>query len=490
MEPVKCHNRTPEPPRRPGASLVPLGASLLLLGAAACQAFEPTIPERAEIEQAKPVVSPEPAPPPVVYEVDTPEALAPPAPPRIADDQLISFEMRSKPLAEAIHMIAESARVNIYLDAELDRMIDASFPSVTLDNALQVILDRNGLRLVEEPEGVYWVSPADGTEEESATFRVQSIDAASIEEDLAQLIEGSTRLVVNPEQNFVLVDGSARDVRRVADYLRGVDRLKRQVLLEVELVELMLDEDFQLGLSHIIAGARIDDTKNLLSLTQALSTGNGEFSLTLDNSDIPLQSTLTALEQHVGVNVVSSPRVLAVTKSPAKVEVLTEIPYIKATVSTEVGGGAAGTSTSEEVEFKEAGVKLDVTPTIQEGGVVEIIIAQELSNVIGYFQGIPVLDTRNLETVMLVQNQQTVVLGGLIQDSVLEDDSGVPGLMDIPLVGRLFRSDVDSRKKRQLLIFITPRILEPHEAASLARQMHTEYSETTRLAGVSSAEEE
>ena len=109
---------------------------------------------------------------------------------------------------------------------------------------------------------------------------------------------------------------------------------------------------------------------------------------------------------------------------------------------------------------------------------------------IGYFQGIPVLDTRNLSTVMLVQDQQTVVLGGLIQDSVLEDDTGVPGLMDIPLVGRLFRSDVESRQKRQLLIFITPRILEPHEAALLAREVQNEYSETTRLAGVSSVEEE
>lgn len=470
----------------------PVGVAVLslLLAAAACQAFEPTIPQRAALERANPVVLPEPEPWPEPAEVLVEEVHEPPPPPRVSDDRVVSFEMRAKPLAEAIHMIAESAGVNIYLDAELDRMVDASFPAVTLDDALQVLLARNGLRLVEEPTGIFWVCAADGSQEESAVFRVQSIDAGSVEEDLGQLVGESTRLVVNPDQNLVLVDGAARDVQRVGAYLREADRLKRQVLLEVELVELMLDEGFQLGLSHLITDARIDDTKNLLSLTQALSTGDGEFSLKLENEQLPLTSTLTALEEYVGANVLSSPRVLAVTRQPAKVEVLTEIPYIKATVTTEVGGGSAGSSTSQEVEFKESGVKLDVTPTIQEGGVVEILIAQELSNVIGYFQGIPVLDTRSLSTVMLVQDRQTVVLGGLVQDDLLQEDSGIPGLADLPLLGRLFRSDNDSRTKRQLLIFITPRILEPHEAASLSRRIRAEHTETTRLSGVESAGEE
>ncbi len=180
---------------------------------------------------------------------------------------------------------------------------------------------------------------------------------------------------------------------------------------------------------------------------------------------------------------------LAVTKSPARVEVLTEIPYIKATVQTDVGSGSAGSATTEEVEFKEAGVTLDVTPTIQEGGVVEIQIEQSLSNVIDFFQNIPVIDQRMFKTVMLVQDGHTVVIGGLQQSSIIEDDTGVPWLMDIPIIGRLFRSDVDKKQKRQLLVFVTPRIVECGQAAELSHELRASYSETVRTSGVSSVEE-
>lgn len=453
----------------------------------ACQGT-PTIPQRQRLEAGQDVQLPPPIeipPPSEVVEVEYVEAVTP----RVGGEELYPFELRATPLANAIHLIAEKAGVNIYLDAALDRTVDASFPAVTLDDALSVLLSQNGLRLVEEPEGVFWVRTADGTQQELGSFRVHSIDAASIETDLGALVSGSSRIVVNEEQNFVMVDGSARDVEVVAEYLRGVDRMKRQVLLEVEIVELMLDEDFQLGLSHTLNNVDIDGGPNAFTLLQSLGTGNGEFSLTLDNPNVPLQSTLTALSRYVGVNVVSSPRVLAVTKSPAKVEVVTEIPYIQATVNTNVGGGSAGTSSSQQVAFKEAGVIMDVTPTIQEGGVVEVQVEQEFSNVIDFFQSIPVLDTRKVSTVMLVQDQHTVVIGGLQQNSILEDDTGVPLLMDLPLVGRFFRSDSDASQKRQLLIFITPHILDSGQAAALANQLGNEYSENLRTTGFRDAEE-
>ncbi len=464
-------------------SIRTIGIGLLALQLLACQGT-PSIPERARAEAKEPIVLPEPIELPSLSAIVEADPIPEPPHPRIGGEDVVSFEMRGIPLANAIHMVAERAQVNIYLDAELESLVDASFPSVRLDDALDVLLEQNGLQLVEEPAGVFWVRSNDGTQSQTETFRVQSIDVQSVEEDLQSLVGAGALVVVNPEQNYVLVDGSARDVGLVSEYLRGVDRLKRQVLLEVEIVELMLDEDFELGLSHAMTGVDIDGGPSLVSLAQSLTTGSGEFSLTLDNPSIPLASTLTALQQYVGVNVISSPRVLAVTKSPAKVEVLTEIPYIKATVETDLGGGSAASSTSEEVEFKEAGVTLDVTPTIQEGGVVEIQIEQSLSNVIEYFQNIPVIDERKFSTVMLVQDGHTVVIGGLQQNSIIEDDQGVPLLMDIPLVGRLFRSDVDAKQKRQLLVFVTPRIVECGQAALISRELRNSYSETVRVSGV------
>jgi type II secretory pathway component GspD/PulD (secretin) len=466
----------------------------LIFVGSACQMFSPTIPERAAIETAKPIEIP------AVPELDEPQDSAfdnvdtgtyersRPDRPCIGGDAASSFQMRGVQLATAIHMIAEAGGVNVYLDAQLDRLVDASFPSITLDDALHVLLTQNGLRLVEDPPGIFWVTDDDGSEARTAHFRVQSIDAASILDDLTVLVDAGTRLVVNEEQNLIVVDGSARDVGLVADYLDSADRLKRQVLLELELVELTLNDTFELGISYAMTDAKIGGP-NFLTLAQNLATGAGEFTATIDNTDIPLSATLTALQEYAGVNVLSSPRVLAVTKSPAMIEVITEIPYIRATVETNVGGASAGTSTAEEVEFKEAGLKMTVTPTIQEGGVVEITIEQKFSNVIDYFESIPVLDARNLSTVMSVQNGHTAVLGGLVQNAVSEDDTGVPILMDIPLLGRLFRSDVDKSQRRQLLVFVTPRVLSNSQSERLSNQLRRDYSKTLRTSGLSPAED-
>lgn len=472
-------------------------AASLLASASACQAFAPTIAQRAAVEarQDAPIESssfvdiPEPLEDEPAFESELSEsfAIATPKQAHIAGDELNSFQMRGVELATAIHMIAEAGGVNVYLNAELNRLVDASFPAITLDDALQVLLTQNGLRLVEEPEGIYWVTADDGSQSQTAHFRVQSIDVGSVAEDLAVLISSGSRLVVNEEQNLIVLDGTARDVKLVADYLDSADRLKRQVLLELELVELTLDENFELGMSYAVTDADVGGP-NFLTLAQNLSTGAGEFVATLDNTDIPLSATLTALQEYAGVNVLSSPRILAVTKSPAKVQVVTEIPYIRATVETNVGGGSAGTSTSEEVEFKEAGLTMTVTPTIQEGGVVEIVIDQKFSNVVDFFQSIPVLDSRNLSTVMSVEDGHTAVLGGLIQNAIREDDTGVPMLMDIPLLGRLFRKDEDASQRRQLLVFVTPRIVSNSQSAELAKELRGDYRENLRTSGLKPAE--
>lgn len=474
-------------------ALWPSLAAAVVLSSSSCRVLGPTIPERARSEASKPVSLPavpeleegaldeEPVEDELVLAV-TPE------PTPIGDGSLRGFQMRDVELAHAIHMIAEVGNVNIYLDAQLNRMVNASFPAVTLDDALHVLLSQNGLRLVEEPAGIYWVTANDGSQPQTAHFRVNSIDAASVIDDLTQLVDSQARLVVNEEQNLIVLDGTARDVELVASYLESADRLKRQVLLEVELVELTLDDNFELGISHAITSANIEGP-NLLTLAQSLAVGGGEFSMTIDNTRFPLSSTLTALQQYAGVNVLSSPRVLAVTKSPAKVEVVTEVPYVQATVSTVVGGGSAGSTTAEEVEFKEVGLTMSVTPTIQEGGVVEIVIEQKFSNVIDFFLDIPVVDSRNLSTVMTVQDGHTAVLGGLEMNTIMEDDSGVPVLMDLPLLGRLFRSDADNSERRRLLVFVTPRILNPAQSARLAQRFKADYRETVRTSGMKAAED-
>ena len=225
-------------------------------------------------------------------------------------------------------------------------------------------------------------------------------------------------------------------------------------------------------MTHAIDGS-LDG--NALSIAQNLSTSQaGAFNAVFDFDGGDISSTINALQSYVDLELISAPRVMTVSGAKATINVIEEIPYIQATTSTQTNGGQA-ISAIQEVQFKEAGVKMDVTPIIQSNGILKIVISKELSEVVGTFQTIPILDKRTLNSEFLVANRQTIVLGGLMQDRRSDAEDGIPLLKDVPILGRLFRRDVDATSKRELLIFVTPRIVDPNEASVLARRYQSHF---------------
>lgn len=470
---------------------VPLGASLLVL--AACASTErsarhllgPSLSERVPgegLDTEEPRIQ-LPDPEPVAEEVVPQEEERP----HIGDDIPRQIDLRGVPLSEALHLIASMAEVNIFLDAGLGDPVDASFPAVTLDDALTVLLDRNDLALVEDPPGIYWVTRADGSESESATFALQSVGAGDILPNLEALIGESSTLVADENQNFLMVRGPARDIDAVRQYLQRADRLKGQVLIDVEVLEVILDDHFEFGVQGLFSDSNFLGEAGI-SVNQDFSTSSDAFLGTIDLNDSPISLTINALESYGLVNVVSSPKVMAVTNTEATVKVVTEVPYIDTTSSITSQAGGVGTSSQQTVAFKEAGITMKVTPIIQAGGTVQLSIDQEFSEVVGQFIGIPILDTRNVTTSFLVDDSDTVVIGGLIQRRATEDENGVPILKDIPLLGRAFRSNTDGDRRRELLILITPRVLEPSQAAAYAESYRSTYTEHLRASGVTDEE--
>lgn len=403
--------------------------------------------------------------------------------PKVGDDERLQVEFRDAPLGQVIHFLADRAGLNILLDAEADERVDVSFKSITLDDALHVLLERNGRRLVEAPSGVFWIERTDGSQAAIATFTVQSIGAETALANLRALVSPSTTVLVDPSQNLIVVRGSQADVERVRDYLARADRAQRQVLIEVRILEVTLGDDFQLGITHDIAGSL---NGHLFGLMQNLGTTDTSFQAQFTSQDGDIDATINAIRRVTGTDLVSSPRVLALTGVEASIEVIKEVPYINVTSTQTASANGQGVNVVQEVQFKEAGVKLKVTPTIQADGAVRIVIDQELSEVVDTFNQIPVLDKRFLKSSFLVQDRCTVVLGGLMQDKRTQVDRGIPGLMDIPWLGRLFRSDDDTTQKRELLVFLTPRVVAPQEAAGLNDVFRREYSERIRQTGVRS----
>ena len=405
----------------------------------------------------------------------------------IGGDELYSFEFRGTNLAQAIHLIAEAAGISVYMDPYAAQSVDVSFRATTLDDALRVLLDRNGLVLIEDPPGIYWVDVRDGSQPGFAQFVLESVTASDVATLLTDLIGESSKVVVDENQNMVFVKGMQRDIDTVAALLEKVDRLKRQVLIEVRLVEVSLDERFELGIAHRLDNLDLGELG--VSLQQQLATGSDSLQAVFTGQDGDLETTLQALNRLVGVNLLSSPRLLAVTNTTATLNLVEEVPYINVTSTQSGSSSGVGSQVIQEVEFKEVGVKMEVTPSIQEGGVLKIKIVAELSEVVEIFNDIPVIDRRDINHEFLVGDRQTIVLGGVMQSRSKEIEEGVPGLMRIPALGRLFSNDVEVEEKRELIIFLTPRIVSPGEAASLTDAYRQEYRETVRSTGVRSIDE-
>jgi general secretion pathway protein D len=178
-------------------------------------------------------------------------------------------------------------------------------------------------------------------------------------------------------------------------------------------------------------------------------------------SGLQVSGALNFLETAGKTKVLSSPRVIALNNQDAKILVGTKQAYVTTTVLTPGGGGP--TSTSEQVNFVDVGVKLYVTPTIGDDGFLTLKIKPEVSSVdstIHTAEGnaIPIVRLSQAETSLVVKDGVTVVIGGLMEDTNSNDKSGVPLLSKIPVFGLPFRSQNDKKGKTELVIFITPHI--------------------------------
>ena len=179
---------------------------------------------------------------------------------------------------------------------------------------------------------------------------------------------------------------------------------------------------------------------------------------TLTNDKYSLALTLI---RRVGkLKVVSSPHIVVCNNEEAKFMVGTRQAYVTTTITT----GDVTTTTSESVQFIDVGVTLYVTPTINKDGFVKMHIKPEVSSISDWLtttegNKIPIVDTSNVETDILVKDGNTIILAGLIKKSTDKSSSKMPVLGNLPLIGAIFRNDSDSNQKKELAIFLTPHVI-------------------------------
>lgn len=319
---------------------------------------------------------------------------------------------------------------------------------------------------------------------ESADAKPTSKEGGASRKVVIQAHESTNALVVagNPDQ--------LREIRLLVDQL---DIRRAQVLVEAIIVEisdtqakdlgvqwLMVDQNTgsiplvsgnftgNQGLGSIAGGAATGGTEGALGALaglQGITAGVGR----LSSSGISFGVLLNALQSNTNFNILSTPSILTLDNAEASILVGQEVPFITGSTA-----GDNNTNPFTTIQRKEVGVRLQITPQINDGNSVRLEILQEVSNIEKAITASDIItNKREIKTTVMADNNDIIVLGGLIREDETETVRKVPLLGDIPFIGALFRSTSISLEKRNLMVFIKPQIM--HDRDSLAKLSSEKY---------------
>ncbi|MGB5601004.1 MAG: type IV pilus secretin PilQ [Gammaproteobacteria bacterium] len=427
----------------------------------------------------------------------------------------LSLNFQDIPVRAVLQLIADFTGLNVVVSDSVDGNLTLRLQNVPWDQALDIILKSKGLSK-REAGNVMLIAPSEeiAAQEKidleaaqaitelapirTAFFTINFAKATELEplftggegeEDAAGLLSGRGSVIIDERTNTLIVKDTDEVISEIRKILAELDIPVRQVMISSRIV--IAQDDFTRELGNRFGLTRSDtfgsdglyntsgtvqatdvmtssnfenlantgqpfptevpfgtaDRFNVNLPTSGLATGTIAFSILKGSSLIDLE--LSALQAENQGEIISSPRVVTADRHEAFIEQGVEIPYLSATSS-----GAT------QVEFKKAVLSIKVTPQITPDDRIIMDLQVNKDAVGEVFAGIPSIDTREVDTQVLVNNGDTIVLGGIYEQVTRDEVDKVPLLGDIPVLGYLFKHTLESDEKAELLIFVTPKILK------------------------------
>jgi type IV pilus assembly protein PilQ len=472
------------------------------------------------------VVEPVQSAPPRTQSIEEVIASSTPAPARSVElfsrqsqQQRISITWEDAPIADVLASFAEISGRTIVRGRAVEGTVSAEIKDQPWDVAMKAILDAQGLAATEENSGIIVVDSYENILQRQASeplttqfVNVNYVSAASIVETVKTLLSKDcatgagaasdpqnpgapiciTRGTVTADSgtNSLLVQEVSSRLPGLLSYIQQLDVRTPQVFLKAKIISVSRTSIEQLGISYDLGsnaayfnqlvprnrpGAEtVDDRSGRVTLGGEVLAGMGNASRKYQNSSAlsllfstalgkySLTAFLDALQEQQLSDIQAEPSIVTLDNREARILVGEETPV---RVIDAGAAGAVGVPARANVQFKETGIILTVTPHITSNRQVRMSIAAEQSElrVIGGDLGFTI-PKRNATTQLLVSDGETAVIGGLTQTQVTKNKSGIPLLSDLPLLGRLFSQTDTREEKRDLLILITPHIIDAGEA--------------------------
>ena len=380
----------------------------------------------------------------------------------------INLDYPSAEIRDIISMLAAKANVNIIYADDVSGTVSINLNKVPFDEAFRTILSVNGLAAQQVGDNILRIAtPATFLAEQKKAYQQTRVfflsysKAADVKAQLDSVANAEKRTancVIDEANNALIVTDSPIGLENTTLLIKDLDRMPKQVVIEAKFVEVSLQDDYHMGIQWFAGRLRngvVAQAENIIPFAQ---TVYGQFNLGKVTANSTLDATIMAAAQKGKAKVLSDPKVTTLNNKEANINITQQTPY-----TTESWSATTPPVRSITSVYVTTGIMLKVTPIINPDGRILMKIAPSVSqasantSIIG---GAPGIDTRDANTNVIVKNGETIVIGGLIHDTQTDTVFKIPLLGDIPLLGWLFRKKSVVRSRMELLIFVTPRILE------------------------------
>ncbi|MFH1459128.1 MAG: secretin N-terminal domain-containing protein [Candidatus Omnitrophota bacterium] len=399
-------------------------------------------------------------------------------PPANSDEGKLSIRVKDTNIKEILDILAIKGKVNIIAGDDVNNLVSVQLKDVYWEQALDIILKTYNYTYKREDNLIRVISLNQAMEEENKVplvTKIISLNFASVNNlktSLSKMLSKRGNIEIDLRTNSLIITDISENVDKIINAAEQLDSRTPQVLIEAMMVDVKIQEDDQWGTQMFVAGLKSKmDAAQLNTAMPADEINTFSFRTITDSFDVV--GLLDMWLKQNRATILANPKVLTLDNQEAKIEIIEEIPYLETVDS--------GSGTTTNVKFKDAGIKLSVTPHITQGNFISMNVKPEQSFKSSELGGQPIIDSRRAETNLLVKDGQTIVIGGLRQSKDTTIYEKVPFLGDIPVISIFFKKRSIQKVETELMLFVTPRIIIEPLLKDRELELHEKLSKTKRV---------
>jgi general secretion pathway protein D len=376
------------------------------------------------------------------------------------ENRPVTLQFRDANTKMVFEVLSRQTGINFVFDKDVksDGKTTIFVQQVPVEQAIELVLGQNQLARQVLSDNMVMIYPnttikqKEYQDEIVKTFYLTNTDPKKAQELLKTVLNAKT-LFVDDKSNMLVMRDTPEAVRMAEKLVASLDLADAEVMLEVEVLEITRSNLQQLGIEYPTSATLA--TPTTLTLGNIGQLGKSDISVT------PLSVTVDLLKQVGMANTLASPRIRARSREKAKILIGSREPVITNSVTPTASGAPVVTGS---VQYLDVGLTLEVEPTVHLDSEVSIKLNLEVSSILKQVTTASgtvayEIGTRNAQTLLSLKDGETQVLAGLIQDSDTRSSAHIPGLGDIPIIGKLFGSDHIDKEKSEIVLSITPRVI-------------------------------